>query len=90
MVLFERGTVFSFRATDSPIIVQTKSRAAGSTSSFAKVCVFLHFTILYATSQAVPWQMCAKNLKIRSIAYSFLTSYEQKICVVFQISCCVC
>ena len=49
MLLFESGTAFSFQAADSPIIVETKSRAAGSTSSSAMVCSLLHFAILYAT-----------------------------------------
>ena len=49
MVLFESGTAFSFLAVVSPIIVETKSRAAGSTSSSAVVCSYSHFAILYAT-----------------------------------------
>ena len=48
MVRFESETAFSFWAADSPIFVETKSRAAVSTSSCAMIWVFLHFAILYA------------------------------------------
>ena len=78
MVLFESGTAFSFSAADYLIIVETKSRAAGNTSSSGMICSFLHFAILYATLKEASCALAGvfKKFENTTTAYSFLITYE--------------
>ena len=79
IVLFESGTVLGFCAAKSPIIVETKSMAAGNISSSAIVCGFLRFAILCATLKGARWALAGVDKKFENITHYFFISDNFRI-----------